>query len=82
MARSLPTSMPTRCCIFIRTVGLGLLVQRAVGAKPPDAAGWDELIGRVLASIGASRPDDDSDPTTSDPTTADPTFAHLNQECR
>jgi len=48
---------------FIRTVGLGLLVQRAAGSKAPDAAGWADLIGRILASIGA--------PPTAPPTTVD-----------
>ena len=54
-----PDVDPDAVLYFIRTVGLGLLVQRAVGAKPPDAAGWDDLIGRVLAAIGAPPPDDD-----------------------
>ena len=57
---------------FIRTVGLGLLVQRAAGSKAPDAAGWADLIGRILASIGSA----DTSHTTVRPdlpTTADPT---------
>ena len=56
---------------FIRTVGLGLLVQRAAGSKAPDAGGWNELIGRILASIGAP-PSVTSDPPATDPASALP----------
>ena len=43
---------PDAVLFFIRTVGLGLLLQRAAGTKTPDAAGWNEVLRRVIASVG------------------------------
>jgi AcrR family transcriptional regulator len=38
---------------FLRTVGLGLLVQRAAGMPAPGLAEWDEVVTTVIASLGA-----------------------------
>lgn len=43
---------PEAVLSFVRTVGLGLLLQRAAGAKAPDPAGWADLMRRVVASLG------------------------------
>ena len=43
---------PEAVLFFIRTMGLGLLLQRAAGTKAPDAAGWTDLVNRVVASLG------------------------------
>ena len=43
-ARSAPMSIPKPLLFFIRTMGLGLLLQRAAGTKAPDPAGWDRLV--------------------------------------
>lgn len=43
---------PEAVLFFIRTMGLGLLLQRAAGAKAPDPTGWGELVHRVIASFG------------------------------
>lgn len=43
---------PEAVLAFVRTMALGLLVQRAAGMKPPDAAGWNTMITRVVASLG------------------------------
>ena len=37
---------------FLRSVGLGLLLQRAAGVPGPDPEAWDTLIARVVASFG------------------------------
>lgn len=43
---------PEAVLYFVRTVQLGLLVQRAAGAPVPDADAWAELVGRIVASFG------------------------------
>ena len=43
---------PEAVLFFIRTVGLGLLLQRAAGAPSPDQAGWESLVARVVATFG------------------------------
>jgi AcrR family transcriptional regulator len=45
---------PEAVLFFVRTIRLGLLLQRAAGAKGPDEAGWAELMNRVVASLGRS----------------------------
>jgi hypothetical protein len=35
----------------MRSVGLGLLLQRAAGVPAPDPDAWESLINRLLASI-------------------------------
>lgn len=37
---------------LVRTLGLGLLLQRAAGAAGPDPAAWAALIHRIVASFG------------------------------
>lgn len=43
---------PEAVVFFIRTVHLGLLLQRGAGIDPPDEAGWDDLVNRIVASFG------------------------------
>lgn len=43
---------PESVLAFVRTMSIGLLVQRAAGTKAPDPAGWDDLMHRVVASLG------------------------------
>ncbi len=47
---------PEAVLAFVRTMSLGLLVQRAAGTKFPDTAGWDDLVDRVVASLGDHEP--------------------------
>lgn len=44
---------PEAILYFLRTVHLGLLLQRGAGATPPDATAWGDLITRMVASFGA-----------------------------
>ena len=46
---------PEAVLYFLRTVHLGLLLQRGAGATPPDAAAWADLITRIVASFGAGQ---------------------------
>jgi AcrR family transcriptional regulator len=41
---------------LVRTVHLGLLLQRAAGLPAPDAAAWDALVRRLVASFGDAPP--------------------------
>jgi AcrR family transcriptional regulator len=43
---------PEAVLFFLRTVGLGLLVQRAAGMPAPEPAAWDQVVTRVIASLG------------------------------
>jgi AcrR family transcriptional regulator len=43
---------PEAVLTFVRTLHLGLLLQRAAGITGPDPEGWDELIRRIVASFG------------------------------
>jgi AcrR family transcriptional regulator len=43
---------PEAVLYLIRTVHLGLLLQRGAGMPTPDPAGWRELMRRVVASFG------------------------------
>lgn len=43
---------PEAVLYFIRTVHLGLLLQRGAGTPPPDQEGWTDLIERIVASFG------------------------------
>ena len=56
-----PDVDPQAVLFFIRTMRLGLLLQRAAGVKAPDPAGWTDLVDRVVASLGR--------PATTDSTT-------------
>jgi AcrR family transcriptional regulator len=43
---------PEAVLYFVRTVHLGLLLQRGAGTATPDPAAWSELITRLVASFG------------------------------
>ncbi len=47
-----PELDPEAVLFFVRTVGLGLLLQRAAGMPAPDAQAWEGLVARVVASLG------------------------------
>lgn len=56
---------PEAVLFFVRTMSLGLLLQRASGTKAPDAANWADLVHRLISSFGnEARP---TEPTTTDP---------------
>jgi AcrR family transcriptional regulator len=48
---------PEAVLYFLRTVHLGLLLQRGAGIDAPDAAAWNDLINRIVASFGAGGTD-------------------------
>lgn len=43
---------PEAVLYFVRTMHLGLLLQRAAGIASPDPVGWDALVNRIVASFG------------------------------
>ncbi|MDP1793844.1 MAG: TetR/AcrR family transcriptional regulator [Acidimicrobiales bacterium] len=43
---------PEAVLYFVRTMHLGLLLQRAAGIPAPDSSNWNELITRIVASFG------------------------------
>jgi AcrR family transcriptional regulator len=43
---------PDAFVYFIRTVRLGLMLQRAAGIAPPQGTGWQDLIARIVADFG------------------------------
>jgi AcrR family transcriptional regulator len=45
---------------FVRTVRLGLMLQRAAGLPAPAGRGWEDLIARIVASVGDAPLQDDS----------------------
>jgi AcrR family transcriptional regulator len=45
---------PEAVVFFVRTVGLGLLLQRAAGLPVPDSNAWRILVERVIDSFGAN----------------------------
>jgi AcrR family transcriptional regulator len=47
---------PEAVLFFLRTVGLGLLLQRAAGVPGPDPEAWDALVTTVVASFGNQEP--------------------------
>jgi TetR/AcrR family transcriptional repressor of uid operon len=47
-----PDVDPEAVLFFVRTVALGLLLQRAAGLAGPDPVSWDALISRIVASFG------------------------------
>ena len=52
---------PDGVLYFVRTVGLGLLLQRAAGLPGPDPDRWAELVRRIVASFGDTTPTGDTD---------------------
>jgi AcrR family transcriptional regulator len=43
---------PEAVLFFLRTVGLGLLVQRAAGMPAPEPGAWDQVVTTVIGSLG------------------------------
>ena len=43
---------PEAVLYFVRTMHLGLLLQRAAGVPGPDGEAWDELVRRIVTSFG------------------------------
>jgi AcrR family transcriptional regulator len=43
---------PEAVIFFVRTIGLGLLLQRAAGLPAPDSEAWGTLVNRVVGSFG------------------------------
>ncbi|HEX2576673.1 MAG TPA: helix-turn-helix domain-containing protein [Aquihabitans sp.] len=64
---------PEAVLYLVRTVQLGLLVQRAAGAPAPDPAAWHDLVARIVASFGASTAPTATDPPATAPTATAPT---------
>ncbi len=74
---------PEAVLAFIRTLSLGLLVQRAAGTKAPDAAGWNSLVERVVASLGdQSRPPHPSPDSSPDQSEHHHSAQHHTEESR
>jgi AcrR family transcriptional regulator len=46
---------PEAVLYFLRTVHLGLLLQRGAGTPTPEPAAWDDLMTKIIASFGAGR---------------------------
>jgi AcrR family transcriptional regulator len=46
---------PEAVLFFVRTMALGLLLQRGAGITGPDPAGWDALVHRMVASFGDAK---------------------------
>lgn len=47
---------PDAVLYFVRTVALGMLMQRAAGLPGPDPDGWAGLVRRIVASFGDTAP--------------------------
>lgn len=47
---------PDAVLYFVRTLSLGLLMQRAAGLPGPDPGAWADLVRGVVASFGAATP--------------------------
>ena len=43
---------PEAVLYFVRTMHLGLLLQRGAGTAGPDPAAWNDLVTRIVASFG------------------------------
>ena len=50
---------PEAVLYFVRTMHLGLLLQRGAGTETPDASAWNDLITRIVASFGAATHDNE-----------------------
>ena len=51
---------PDAFVYFVRTVRLGLMLQRAAGLPAPAGGGWEDLIARIVAGFGQPNPHDDA----------------------
>jgi len=47
-----PDVDPEAVLFYVRSVGLGLLLQRAAGVPAPDPDAWESLLGRLIAALG------------------------------
>ncbi|HVM08511.1 MAG TPA: TetR/AcrR family transcriptional regulator [Acidimicrobiales bacterium] len=47
---------PEAVLYFVRSMHLGLLLQRGAGAPPPDPESWQVLVDRIVASFGRPSP--------------------------
>ena len=56
---------PEAVLFFVRTLNLGLLLQRGAGLPTPPAPAWDALIGRIVASFGGDAETTSPSTTTS-----------------
>jgi AcrR family transcriptional regulator len=52
-----PDVDPEAVLFYVRSVGLGLLLQRAAGVPAPDPDAWESLLGRLIASLGDRKPE-------------------------
>jgi AcrR family transcriptional regulator len=60
---------PEAVLFLVRTLRLGMLLHRGSGLPTPEPEGWEELVGRVVASFGRPDPADATDLPTTDLTT-------------
>jgi hypothetical protein len=44
---------PVAVLFLVRTLYLGLLLERAAGSVPPDAAAWEAVLRRLTAAVAA-----------------------------
>jgi AcrR family transcriptional regulator len=59
---------PEAVLYFIRTVHLGLLLQRGAGTPAPDPQAWTELIERIVGSFGRAGAPAPTEPSHGQPT--------------
>ena len=52
-----PDVDPEAVLYFVRTLHLGLLLQRAAGLAGPEASAWSDLVTRIVASFGDHDPE-------------------------
>ncbi len=55
---------PEAFLYFIRTVRLGLMLQRAAGLSAPGGGGWEDLVARIVAGLGPPESDRTPAPTS------------------
>ena len=51
-----PELDPATVLFLVRTIYLGLLLQRAAGSVAPESAAWEALVRRLVEAIGSSNP--------------------------
>jgi AcrR family transcriptional regulator len=55
-----PDVDPEAVVFYMRSVGLGLLLQRAAGVPAPDPNAWQSLLARLIGSMGEAAPEIDN----------------------
>jgi AcrR family transcriptional regulator len=55
-----PDVDPEAVVFYMRSVGLGLLLQRAAGVPAPDPNAWKSLLARLIGSMGEAAPEIDN----------------------